>query len=517
MIRKLDNTNETMRVLVIDDEQGIREGCERILKRMGFEVFKANRGDKGLEVVEQEDISIVLLDLKMPGMDGMEVLPRIREMDDTILVIIITGFATIETAIEAMKQGAYDFIPKPFEPDHLRIVVDRARENLRLTRETEKLEEERKKTLLDLGTEKSRIRTIIESLPNGILVTNSQGQVVFMNPAFQQMLDLDPCRPAGEPMEAYLSDEGFIKLVHDISQGKYHGTDEPPSYELALAHNVFYMARGKPVLAEDGECLGAVITLINITTMKVLDQLKNEFVAKVSHELRSPLSTIHEQLAMVLNDMVEGESAEEQYILSRAKEKTQGMISLIGDLLDLSRIESGAVTREPETVHVDEMMRNIVDFLQARAGAKKQSLDLELPDESLPTIIADPRGLESIFGNLISNAVNYTQEGGRIEVSVGKEGNRIVTRVADNGFGIEEKHQKKIFDRFFRVKNAKTRYITGTGLGLPIVKNLVDSMNGSITLESRPDVGTTFTVALPIEKVEAVECAEPVRTEASSA
>ena len=141
----MDNHNDTMRVLVIDDEQGIREGCERILKRMGFEVFKANRGDKGLKVVEQEDISIVLLDLKMPGMDGMEVLPRIREMDESILVIIITGFATIETAIEAMKQGAYDFIPKPFEPDHLRIVEDRDRENIRLYGEREKIEEERKK------------------------------------------------------------------------------------------------------------------------------------------------------------------------------------------------------------------------------------------------------------------------------------------------------------------------------------------------------------------------------------
>ena len=136
---KHSNRMDAMHVLVIDDEQWIRDGCERILKRMGFKVFKASRGEEGLEIIDKEVISIVLLDLKMPGMDGLEVLPKIQEKDDSILVVIITGFATIETAIEAMKQGAYDFIPKPFEPDHLRIVVDRARENLILSWEAELL------------------------------------------------------------------------------------------------------------------------------------------------------------------------------------------------------------------------------------------------------------------------------------------------------------------------------------------------------------------------------------------
>ena len=137
---------DRLNVLVIDDEDGIRFACERILNRMGFRTFTANRGQAGLEIIQKELIAIVLLDLKMPGMDGLEVLRHIREMDESILVIIITGFATIETAIEAMKQGAYDFIPKPFEPEHLRMVVDRAREKLVLTMETEMLEAQRRKT-----------------------------------------------------------------------------------------------------------------------------------------------------------------------------------------------------------------------------------------------------------------------------------------------------------------------------------------------------------------------------------
>ncbi len=181
---KLENPLD-IRILVVDDEKDIRDGCERVLTRMGYQVLKASRGEEALEVLAKEDPSIVLLDLKMPGMDGIEVLRRIREIDRAILVIVITGYATVETAIEAMKQGAYDFIPKPFAPDQLRIGVGRAVEKLQLTSEAQKLELERKRTLVDLDTEKSRISTIIESLPNGVVVTNARGQVVLMNPAFR--------------------------------------------------------------------------------------------------------------------------------------------------------------------------------------------------------------------------------------------------------------------------------------------------------------------------------------------
>ena len=146
--------------------------------------------------------------------------------------------------------------------------------------------------------------------------------------------------------------------------------------------------RGQPVLGERGECLGAVVNLVDITAMKVLDRLKSEFVAKVSHELRSPLSTIHEQLALVLNDLMGQLSESEEHLLSRAKEKTQGLISTIGDLLDLSRIESGNTCQEPKPVQLEDLLSNIVDFLGTRARTKRQTLSLERPSNPLPTIKA---------------------------------------------------------------------------------------------------------------------------------
>lgn len=491
---------EGIRILIVDDERDIRDASERILSRLGFQLVTAKRGEEALQVFRDAHPAIVLLDLKMPGMDGMEVLKHLRAWDPSILVIVITGYATVETAIEAMKQGAYDFISKPFEPEQLRIVVNRAAEKIRLTREAKKLEQEKARTLSDLGTEKSRLRTIIESLPDGLMVTNISGQVVLINPSSKQMLKLPPGTAPGLPIQDYVAEEALCNLVMEISRGKYVDYGDIPEHEFALADGTYLRAIAQPVLGERKECLGAIVNLIDITSMKALDRLKSDFVAKVSHELRSPLSTIHEQIALVIGDLVGSQPQQHQHLLSRAKEKTQGLISLIGDLLDLSRIEEGITIREPKPVRVDELLKNIVDFLLVRASARDQTLTLDVLSNNLPEIVADPVALESIFGNLITNAITYTQEGGLIRIEMDRAGINMRIKVTDNGFGIAEKYIDKIFDRFYRVKDERTRYITGTGLGLPIVKSLVDSLGGIIEVKSTLGEGSTFTVLLPVQQ-----------------
>jgi signal transduction histidine kinase len=337
----------------------------------------------------------------------------------------------------------------------------------------------------------------MEYLPNGVMVTNTRGQVVLMNQAFRQLLDLDSGLKLGGLIDDYVPDKDLCNLVMEISQGKHVDYDDVPDYEFALSDGKYFLAKGKPVLGERKECLGAVINVVDISAMKVLDQLKSEFVAKVSHELRSPLSTIHEQLALVIRDMVGEITEHDQHVLARAKEKTQGLISLIGDLLDLSRIEEGLLSKDVKPVQVEEVLENIVDFLKTRADVKGQTLALALSKDPLSKLTADPLALESIFGNLITNAINYTQDGGKIIVEVDMAGINVRVKVTDDGFGIEDKYLDKIFERFYRVKDEKTRYITGTGLGLPIVKGLVDSMGGFINVESTLGRGTAFTVLLP--------------------
>jgi two-component system phosphate regulon sensor histidine kinase PhoR len=342
------------------------------------------------------------------------------------------------------------------------------------------------------------VQTILDALPIGVLLADGHGKVQLLNPALARLLDLPAGTAPGRPLAEYISDEGLCRRMLEVSRGKLREQETAAAYEFVAGNQRYLLARLCP-LPSSGEDLPAVLlTLVDITAVKVLDRLKNEFVAKVSHELRSPLSTIHEQLALVMSDVVGQVSPADEHLLSRAKEKTQGLIYLIGDLLDLSRIESGVVCKTLRPVVLDELLENIIDFLGTRAAAKQQHLTLTLPKGSLPPIKADPLALESIFGNLITNAINYTPEGGHIEVKVIIDSAQLQVDVADTGFGIEARHLSKIFERFYRIKNEKTRYVTGTGLGLPIVKGLVESLGGSIQVHSTPDQGSTFSVRLPV-------------------
>ncbi len=498
------NILDPEKIIVIDDEQNLREGAERILSRMDFTVFLAPTGDEGLEIIKNNPIGIVLLDMKMPGMPGMDVLKNIIAMERGIIVIVITGYATVETAIEAMKIGAYDFIPKPYEPDQLRIIVKRAKESLELKIKAESLAEKQKRTLADLHAEKSRIATIIESLPDGVIVTDINGVVVLINPAFYEQIGIDPSIGIGKTIDHYIQDENLVNLVMDISRGKYIDYNDIPSHELNIDNEKFFLTRCRPVLGERHECLGTVMNIVDISTIKALDNLKAEFMAKVSHELRSPLATIHEQLAMVVKSMSREMGEDDQYMLARAKEKTMGLITTVGDLLDLSRIEAASAVKETSTIQIEKLLTNIVDFLRARAEAKNQKIYLELPKKPMPSIEADSTAMESVFGNLITNAINYTQDGGEIRIIADMAGNNIRVRVKDNGFGIEPKYMDKIFKKFYRVKNDKTRFITGTGLGLPIVKGIIDSMGGYIDVKSEVNKGTVCTILLPLKKTAGV-------------
>lgn len=483
-------------VLVIDDERDIREGCERVLSRMGCRVSTAPDGRAGLEALGREPEACVLLDLKMPGMDGLEVLQRIKQSYPQALVIIITGFATVETAIEAMKLGAYDFIPKPFQPDQLRLTVKRALERLQLTQQAQRLEEERRRTLSDLDTEKSRLRTIISALPLGVLVTRPDGQVVLLNPAFCQMVGLDPATRPGQELARYLPEAEACALTRRVSQGQ-SDPRETPSLEFSTRDERYLLAQATRILNEEGKGLGAVLVLVDVTAFRMLDRLRSEFVAKVSHELRSPLSTILLQLTLILGEGGAPQVEGQRHLLVRARERTQGLISFVRDLLDLSRLEDGAGWQEPQELRLEQVLRTVVESLSTQAESRGQRLVLELPAEPLPTLVADPVGLESVFNNLVANAINYSPDGGRIQVTARNEGDGIRVDVADQGFGIEPAKQALIFEKFYRVKNEKTRYVTGTGLGLPIVKSVVESLGGSVSLQSELGRGSTFTVRLP--------------------
>lgn len=432
-------------------------------------------------------------------MSGMEVLDHIRSIDPNLLVIVITGYATVESAVEAMKKGAYDFIPKPFTPDQLRIVVRRALERKTLQREAEFLRRERERSLRDIATEKSKIKTIINCMGDGVLVCDRDGCIVLSNPAASRMLKA----PEADLLGNYLHQ---CNLPHELSQTIEESlrikeaSYTSVSQELSLGESgeLFLRAHTAPVRSDTGEIMGAVTILQDISHLKELDKMKSEFIAMVAHELRAPIAAIEQQLTVILNRMAGEVTEKQEQLLSRAKKRTKGLLDLIKDLLDLSKIEAGKMVQYKEPLHLQEVIQRVVELMKTEAENKKIDLQLNIPSP-ISWIHADRNSMEGIFTNLISNAIKYTPEGGKVWVTLSEEGQFVKASVSDTGIGIKKEDIPRIFDKFYRVKTTETRQIVGTGLGLSIVKSIVDAHLGSITIESEEGKGTTFTVFLPKE------------------
>jgi len=495
---------DQVQILVIDDEQIMRDGCSRILSKEGWSVLTAENGKKGLEEIQgqPENIGVILLDLMMPGMSGMEVLDQVRMIDPNLLVIVITGYATVESAVEAMKKGAYDFIPKPFTPDQLRIVVKRALERRSLQKEAEFLRKERERSLRDIATEKSKIKTIINCMGDGVLVCDRDGCVVLTNPASSRMLMTPETSLLGNPLSQCHLNSELSKTIEESLQAKDIGyTSVSQELSLGESQEIFLRAHTAQVRNDLGETMGSVTVLQDISHLKELDKMKSEFIAMVTHELRAPIAAVEQQLTVILNKMAGEVTEKQEQLLSRAKERTRGLLDLIKDLLDLSKIEAGKMVQYKEPLALQEAIQRVVDLMKVEAENKKIDLQFSAPSR-VSLILADRNSMEGIFTNLISNAIKYTPEGGKVWVTLGEDGGFVKATVSDTGIGIKKTDLSRIFDKFYRVKTSETRQIVGTGLGLSIVKSIVDAHLGSIAVESEEGGGTTFTVSFPKESIQ---------------
>jgi two-component system, OmpR family, phosphate regulon sensor histidine kinase PhoR len=474
-------------ILVIDDEERVREGCRKVLIRDGYGVTIAESGAVGLDLIARQHYDLILLDLMMPSLSGFDVLAHVKKLHPDTVIIVISGYATVENSIAAMKQGAFDFIPKPFSPEQLRVLTKKAIEYTR--------------TMQDIAEEKSRMRVLINRLTDGVMATDSQKRVVLANPAFLRMMGYQETqavgRPAGEVCRSEKLDEiinraltaskdELVELTEEICCGGEAGPTEGP----------ILTARCIPFIDRAGRNVGTITVLHDITALKRLNEMQAEFVSMVSHEIRSPLNSVMAQMKIVLDGLAGELTPKQQEILNRASAKVKSLVSLSSELLDLSRIESGLISQEREQLNLADILDDQVAFHGPAAQAKKISLEL-VPLPELTPVFANRRNLEEVFSNLITNAINYTPEGGRVVVSAAIEGAYLKASVADNGIGMAPEDLGRIFQRFYRVKNDKTRYIIGTGLGLAIVKGIVEAHNGFIRVDSAPEQGSAFHVYLP--------------------
>jgi two-component system, OmpR family, phosphate regulon sensor histidine kinase PhoR len=241
---------------------------------------------------------------------------------------------------------------------------------------------------------------------------------------------------------------------------------------------------------------GAVTVLEDITAFKQLDQMKSDFVNMVAHELRSPLVSIR-QLQSVLAEGLAGPlQAKQEDFVRRGIKKIDALLGLINDLLDVAKLEAGRLVQRQVPTDVRKLIEEMTALTAPRA--KDQGITLSFSCDNLKPILADPKNIEEILNNLLSNALNYSPEGGEVKISARVLGDFMEIKVADQGIGIPPEEIPRIFEKFYRVKDPKTRQVTGTGLGLSIVKGIVEAHRGSIDVESTLRVGTTFRILLPV-------------------
>jgi signal transduction histidine kinase len=289
-----------------------------------------------LDLLADETVDIILLDLKMPVMSGEEVLEKTQTQYPDIPVIIITGHGTIDTAVECMKQGAYDFITKPFQIDQFLLTINRAAEKRRLEKKALHYEEERLRNLYDLDLEKSRLKTIINCMANGVMVANRNLELVLHNPALMRLLEISEEVENPIPITQIINNEALITTLKQI-QSDESSRDQFVSQEIEVGKNML-RAISAPALGPDDGVVGTVTVLEDVTAFKQLDEMKSDFVNMVAHELRSPLVSIRQQNSVLLEGLAGPLQEKQTALLSRGIKKTDQLLELINDLLDIAKI-----------------------------------------------------------------------------------------------------------------------------------------------------------------------------------
>lgn len=485
---------EIYNILVVDDEFGMREGVHRVLLPYGHNIVTAENGKQAFKLIAENNFDLALIDLKLPDASGLEILDEVNSKDPLTVCVIITAYATIDTAVDATKRGAFDYLAKPFTADQLLVVVDKALDRRDLLVEADNLRKERDLSLLELSVEKTRFKTIISCMTDGVIVTNRDGRVVLFNAAgskfLKDYLNIEP----GTPIDDCASSQDIIDMVKEVSasDSKTHMAGR----EINVNNKEVWLANCAPIRDEAEAFLGTVSVFRDITRMKELEKDKTRFLSLVAHELKAPVAAIKGFLDIVQNKAAGDNPEVYDNMLRRSSERAGGLISLINDLLDMNRLDTKKVERNIQSISLKLKLLDNLEFFKTEAEQRGLKIINNIEKESL-NVKADPDELNRIITNLLSNAIKYNKEEGSIIVSAGKKGDRVFFSIEDTGIGMSEAEQARLFEDFFRANNPLTRKQPGTGLGLAITRRMVEANFGRIEVDSQQGRGSKFTVILP--------------------
>lgn len=366
----------------------------------------------------------------------------------------------------------------------------------------EKLEkvEKDKKRILD---EKERVDNVIHNLAEGVMVVDKTGKVLLMNPAAEKLLGVKQADKVGKPVTENLKEDQLVSLASGNLKDADENTKKVEVISLNDDTKRVLQASTAVIENENGQTVGMVSVLSDVTRQKQLEELKDKFVANVSHELRTPLVAIEKSLALILEKELGDVTPDQQRFLEIARRNIGRLSRLINDLLDVSKLEAGKMNLKHELISVKDAVQGVVGTLQTWANDKKVDLKMELSDEKM-TLECDPDRLTQVLTNLAGNAMKFTPEGGTITIDAkdgitepGIQGACVEIGIRDTGIGIAPEDQAKIFQKFVQVSLDQPKGVSSTGLGLTIVKEIVELHGGRVWVESEPGKGSRFAFRIP--------------------
>jgi len=363
--------NRRYKIIIIDDEEIVLDSCTQILEGSDYDIATASNGTQGIQLVQEFQPDLVFVDLKMPGISGIEVLEQIKTIDPTIVMVVITGYATVSSAVEAMKQGAYDFLPKPFTPDEYRLITERSIERRRLTLET-----------------------------------------------------------------------------------------------IALR-------REKEILREN-------------------------YAAIVSHELKSPIGSLQQNLWVFAKELEPVLSDTQKSRLDRMIVRIDDVMKLIHSWLRVMSVDISKIRESFTVLNVKDVLGKVMDTVEPHAIRKGIEVIVSVPGNISPIMGEEVSFVEALV-NIVGNAVKYSYANSKVLVNVVEEADFITFLISDTGIGIPQDELPYVFEDFYRGKSNQPPE-GSHGMGLTISRRIIDAHDGSISVESSTNTGTTFTIKVPATK-----------------
>jgi PAS domain S-box-containing protein len=510
---------DRVNVLLVDDRPENLLALEAILNSPSYNLVQASSGTEALRCLLNQDFAVILLDVQMPGMDGFETATLIRSRDRSrsTPIIFITAFSSNDTHVfKGYSLGAVDYLFKPVKPEILTSKVQVFVELFQKTVEVKQQATQLAAVNSELSKSEERFRTLCACSPLGIYVADVEGRCTYINPRCQAICGLTLEESLAEVWQREVHPEDRDRVVADWLAWIKENQEYSNEFRLAGSENVRWIhVQSSPMFSDLGKLIGHVGTVRDITDRKQAEeergrlireqvarqeaeranQMKDEFLAILSHELRTPLNAILGWSRLLRVKKFDEETIDKA--LETIERNAKSQAQLIEDILDVSRILRGKLNLNKHPIRLESVIELAIDSLQPLAEEKSIVLELTC-SPNVGEVIGDSDRLQQIVWNLLSNAIKFTPEEGKVEVRLESVGDEAQIEIIDNGIGIEPDFLPYVFDRFRQADSSTTRSYGGLGLGLAIVRHLVEQHGGKVDAENNPGEGAKFTVALPL-------------------